>query len=117
VQLALAADEDFARKPVDVVELNRNDLGSAKPEPRHEQQHRVVAPPDGGVRSDRFDDPPDFLGAEIVWQIVKIGLGDSRQAVGKIAAGLAAPMKTEHLSPRPLTENGGRGERSRGGGW
>src|SRR5713226_2542502 len=91
VQLALAADQDFARTPVDVVELDRNDLGSAKPEPRHEQQHRVVAPPNGVVRSDRFNEPSDLFGPEIARQVVRIGLGDARQAVGEIAPGLATP--------------------------
>jgi hypothetical protein len=90
MQLALAADEDLARAPVDVVELDRDNLGSAKSEPRHEQQHRVVAPPDGVVGANRLDQPLDLFGLEIARQMVGAG-GDARQAVGEIAPGLAAP--------------------------
>jgi len=90
MQLALAADEDLARAPVDVVELDRDNLGSAKSEPRHEQQHRVVAPPDGVVGANRLDQPLDLFGLEIARQMVGAG-GDTRQAVGEIAPGLAAP--------------------------
>ena len=43
MQLALAAHQQFACAPVDIVELDRDDLGRAQPEPRHEQQHRIVA--------------------------------------------------------------------------
>jgi hypothetical protein len=54
MQLALAADQDFAHAPVDIVELDRDDLGSTKSKPGNEQQHRAVEPPDVVVRSDRF---------------------------------------------------------------
>ena len=92
MQLALAADEDLARAPVDVVELDRDNLGSAKSEPCHEQQHRVVAPPDGVVGANRLDQPLDLFGLEIARQMVGAGAGgDARQAVGEIAPGLAAP--------------------------
>ena len=90
VQLALAPDEDLARAPVDVVELDRDNLGRAKSEPRHEQQHRVVAPPNGVVGANRLDQPLDLFGLEIARQMVGAG-GDARQAVGEIAPGLAAP--------------------------
>ena len=84
VQFALTPDEDFARAPVDVVELDRDNLGRAKSEPRHEQQHRVVAPPNGVVGANRLDQPLDLFGLEIARQMVGAG-GDARQAVGEIA--------------------------------
>ena len=64
--------------------------GARSPEPRHEQQHRVVAPPDGVVGANRLDQPLDLFGLEIARQMVGAG-GDARQAVGEIAPGLAAP--------------------------
>src|SRR5271155_4057041 len=90
MQLALAADEDFARAPVNVVELDRDNPGSAKSEPRHDQQHRVVAAPDGVVGANRLDQPLDLFGLEVARQMVGAG-GHARQAVGEIAPGLAAP--------------------------
>lgn len=81
VQLALAADEALARAPIDVIKPDRDDLGSAKPEPCH-QQHRVVAQPDGVIGSDRVDQLLDLFGLEISRQGVGVA-GDTRQTVGE----------------------------------
>jgi hypothetical protein len=40
----LAAHNDLAGAPVDVVEAKRGDLGGAQPEPHQQHQDRVVAP-------------------------------------------------------------------------
>ena len=62
VQLAFATDEDFPGAPVDIIKLDRDDLGSAKSQPRCEQQQRVIAPPHGVVGSHRFYQPLDLFG-------------------------------------------------------
>jgi hypothetical protein len=90
VQFALTPNEDFARAPVDVVELDRDNLGCAKSEPRHEQQHGVVASPNGVVGANRLDQLLDLFGLEIARQMVSAG-GNPRQAVREIAPGFAAP--------------------------
>jgi len=90
VQFAFAADEDLARAPLDVVDLDHDNLGSAKSQPCHEEQHRVVAAPDGVLGSDSPRLAAGSLRVEIARQMVGAG-GGARQAVGEIALGFAAP--------------------------
>jgi hypothetical protein len=64
---ALAADHEFARAPVDVLQSQRGDLADAQPQPREQHQDREVAAADrrlavaaveqprGGVRIERLD--------------------------------------------------------------
>ncbi|MCY4590852.1 MAG: hypothetical protein OXE86_09905 [Alphaproteobacteria bacterium] len=46
---ALAPDQDLAGPPVDVVEPDGDDLLASQAEPGHGQQHRMIAPGDGGL--------------------------------------------------------------------
>jgi hypothetical protein len=46
IPAALAMDQQLAAAPVDVLERDRGDLAGAQPEPRQQQQDRVIAPTD-----------------------------------------------------------------------
>ena len=55
VQPTLAADEDLPRRPVDIVEPERDHLLGPQSEPRHHQQHRVIAATEPVVAVNRVD--------------------------------------------------------------
>jgi hypothetical protein len=51
VQLSLAANEEFARAPINIVNPDRNNFSCAQPKPSQKWYHGIVASPHGGVRS------------------------------------------------------------------
>ena len=56
MQFALTAHHQLARAPVDIVELDRDDLGCSQSEARREQQHRVIPRAMPGVAAHRGED-------------------------------------------------------------
>ena len=69
VALSLAANQDLARTPSNVLKPNRNHFRCAEAKPRHQQQHRMVAPPERIVSVNRFDQLPDRVRCHMGWQV------------------------------------------------
>ena len=61
VSLALAADQDRARSPVDVVEFDRDNLRRTQTEAGKQQHHRIVPTTNGVCRSGGINEPLDLL--------------------------------------------------------
>lgn len=64
--LALAANEDFTRSPVNVVKLQSNDLASTKAETSEQKKDGVVTPATGGSTVADFQHTLDFLRTHVL---------------------------------------------------
>src|SRR6202453_4892224 len=79
VQLALAEYRKFTRTPVDVTELDRDDLGRAQSEPGHQQQHRIVPRTAPGIVAHGSEHRLDAVRRQVARQSRASGLGRLRQ--------------------------------------
>ncbi len=91
VPLAFAPDQDRAGSPVNVVELDRDDLRCPQAEAGEKQKHRIVAPANRIIGPDRIDQLLDLLGLQVSGKVALRRLGDARNGVRQIALRLAAP--------------------------
>src|SRR5271165_196988 len=91
VPLAFATDQDRAGSPIDVIELDRDDLRRTQTEAGENQQHRIVAASDRVGRPGRIGPSVDLLRLQRSWKVGVARPGDARKTAGQIALGLAAP--------------------------
>ena len=88
--LALAAHDEFAGAPVDVVELDRDDFRRAQAEPGEQKDHRIVATAEPSVGPDRRQYALHLVGRQMAGQSGAIALRDARDAERQVARSQAA---------------------------
>ena len=68
MELAFSANHQLPRTPAYVLEPDSDHFLRAKAKTRHEQQHRVVAPPDDIIGSNGFEQSPDLVRRQMARQ-------------------------------------------------
>src|ERR1700733_13714808 len=91
--LPLASDHDRTGSPVNVVELDRDDLRRAQTKASEDDQHGIVAPSNRIGRPDRIAQLFDLLRLQGSRQMGGTRSSDARKAVSQITLGLPAPKQ------------------------
>lgn len=100
MELTLAADQQLTCTPVNVVELDRDDLGRAEAEPRHKQQHSIIARAMSGVAAHRAKNGLDPIGRQVPGQPRVPALCRLGKTQGKIARRRPAPEQILEEGPK-----------------
>ncbi len=102
---ALAADQDLAGIPVQVVEPDGDDLLAAQAEPGHREQHRMVAAGDGAVSLGGCQDTLDLFTRQMPRRCGRPRLGNARDAGNQVPLGPAG----REQEPEQRSQGCGRG--------
>ena len=98
--LPLAPDQDRTGSPVNIFELDCDDLRRAQTKAGEDEQHRIVAPTNRIGRPDRVDQLLDLLRLQGSRQVRVTRCGDARKAGGQITLGLPAPEQKAEQVPK-----------------
>jgi hypothetical protein len=96
---ALAADDQLACAPVDVLKSQPGDLSDALPQPRQQQQDREVAAPDRGRPVAAAQQPRDGVRVKRLDQGRQAPLGDRRDGDSELA--IDQPLQMQEAQQRP----------------